>query len=392
MVLDDSFLAPAPLPAPAPSLPLPDPSPEPHPTDVLLRQVFEALAQRMALDLERDDVGLMRLRRNPMSESPSTLLMRDGFRFEVERSGDATSNHPVLAAPSGDGAAAEIPAPADGRDDEDDVLILDDAFLVAAAPPPEPLSPMAMTAGEMAELIAAATPDNAGTLDLPDRIDALAQLLATQSDDFTAQDLLYDCWPRGSDRISSRALLAVAINLSRNFGLPGKLPMAASKAWRMLDPQVFQAALAQRLAAIGDFITVWQRSQFTFLSLEFGEIELIEYLFESLHPGNNIELLASVMNFKVLSRRRLGLLRRVLGNARRIVNELGPQRQEQALLHLSQVRALLIRLVQPDVFPPIMEAAGHALADIEKLMARIASPPPPVADGGRPGGSPLGKL
>ena len=49
-----------------------------------------------AADLERDDIGLMGLRHDPMSESPSNVLMRDGFRCEVERSGDSTSHHPAL--------------------------------------------------------------------------------------------------------------------------------------------------------------------------------------------------------------------------------------------------------------------------------------------------------
>lgn len=414
MVLDDRFLAPPPSltlpveppPSPEPSPPPPEPSSppveiplpvsEPPHTDVLLQQVLDALSRQATL------------------AAPCAPAAEDGQRDLLQKALEALSapadngqvtapadTVPVTAvAESVPVAPAELPpvpppevemvVPA-AVDEDEDVLVLDDSFVVAVVPPPEP-PPVDMTMDEMAGLIAAATPDGAGTLDLPDRIDALAKLLLTPSDDFTAQDLLHDCWPRGSANVTSRALLAVAVNLSRNFGLPGKLPMAASKAWRMLDPQVFQAALAQRLAAIADFIFAWQRSQFTFLSLEFGEVELIEYLFESLHPGQNTELLASVMTFKVLSGRRIGLLRRIPGHARRAVEEMKPKTPDQALGHLAHVRSLLVRLAQSDGFPPIVEAAARSLAEVEKLMAQIANPqPPPPADGRRPG-LPLGKI
>ena len=382
LVLDDSFLAP-----PAEPVAEEPPLSASPPTDVLLQQVLDALARQAAAPCAAAAV-------EEENESDPYDLLRQTL---------AALAAPVAVVPSAplpDAASVwEEPPPMlddDGaEDDDDDLLVLDDSF-VAVTPPPEPSPPVAMTMEEMANLIATATPDGAGTLDLPDQIDALAKLLLTPPDDFSAQDLLHQCWPRGSTNITSRALLAVAINLSRNFGLPGKLPMAASKAWRMLDPQIFQAALAQRLAAIGDFISAWQRSQFTFLSLEFGEIELIEYLFEALHPGYNTELLAAVMNFKVLSGRRIGLLRRIPGHARRAAEELGAKAPQEALIHLAHVRTLLIRLAQPDGFPPIVEAAERALTDIEKLMKQIANPAvPPGGDGRRPDSLPplpLGKI
>ncbi|MDO8605398.1 MAG: hypothetical protein Q7R40_02570 [Phaeospirillum sp.] len=350
MLLDDSFMVAG------------EPQPQP-PVDVLLQQVFDALNWQAA--------GAA-----PVAPAPPVASA-------------PPESDPAPIKPSGEVDAAE------GDDDDDDVLVLDVASIVEASPPPPPASEPPgddMTADGMVALIAAATPDGIGTLELPDQLDSLAKLLRTPSDDFTAQDLLHDCWPRGSVNVSSRALLAVAINLSRNFGLPGKLPMAASKAWRMLDPQIFQAALAQRLAAIGDFIFAWQRAQFTFLSLEFGEIELIEYLFEALHPGYNTELLASVMNFKVLSGRRIGLLRRIPGHARRMAGELDKGSREQSLIHLAHVKSLLVRLAEPDGFPPIVDAAAHALIEVEKLMKQVANPPAlPSAEGHRTGLQ-LGKL
>ena len=365
LLLDESLLASEPEPQREPE---PTPSSPGPPTDFLLRQVLDALAAQSsgapcAPAVAEEGGGQHQLLRDVLTalSNPAPLPSADPVPEPVAVLDEATADD----------------------EDDDDILILDDSLEVAPPPPP---SPVDMSPAEMTALIAAATPEGMGSLELPGRLDALAALLMTPADDFAAQDLLHECWPRGSINVTSRALLAVAVNLSRNFGLPGKLPMAASKAWRMLDPQIFQAALAQRLAAICDFIFAWQRSQFNFLSLEFGEVELIEYLFESLHPAHNSELLASVMNFKVLSGRRFGLLRRIPVHARRVVDGLGARRQDLAVVHLQQVRALLVRLERPDGFPPIVEAATRALADVDKLIKQVSAPAaPPPDEPPRPG-------
>ncbi|MCR6630879.1 MAG: hypothetical protein NVV74_12995 [Magnetospirillum sp.] len=154
----------------------------------------------------------------------------------------------------------------------------------ATLPAEEDLAPR--LTGTVEALIAAHRPtvsgEGKGDPALPERLDALAVLLADPppAEDFAALDALYACWPKGTQDSASRALLGAAHNLSRNFGLPDKLPMASAKAWRMLSPTVFEEELAQRLRDVGDFIADWQKTQRTFLILEFGEIELIEHLFE----------------------------------------------------------------------------------------------------------------
>ncbi|CAA7627340.1 hypothetical protein MTBSS4_80001 [Magnetospirillum sp. SS-4] len=350
------------------------PAPEPAPVhdavsadQDLLQQVLDALTLQNAATLGEDA-------KEP--ERETGILLR-----QVLAALTVTSQVDLPVGP-----APVTASPADDDDDDDDVLLLGDAELAVASAD--------MTRAEMTALIAAATPDGAGTLELPARLDSLARLLQTPSNDFAAQDLLHECWPRGSRDVTCRALLAVAMNLSRNFGMPGKLPMAATKAWRMLDSATFQAAMAARLAAIGDFITAWQKSQYTFLSLDFAEIELIEHLFESLHPGHNIELLASIMNFKVMSGRRIGLLRRIPVHARMAVEEMGVSNRDQALIHLAHVKALLARIADPGGFPPIVEAASRALIEMERLMKNVANPPQPQ-DAHRPeglSGLPLARL
>ncbi len=204
--------------------------------------------------------------------------------------------------------------------------------------------------------------DDRGDTALPGRLDAL-QILLTEpppAQDFAALDALYACWPKGTQDCDSRALLAVAHNLSRNFGLPGKLPMASVKAWRMLSPSVFQAELAKRLADVGAFISEWQGTQRHFLILEFGEIELIEYLFEALHPGYHAELLAGVMNFKVLSNRRMGLLRRIPNRIKKQITPLLPDGKERALMELAHAKALLEQVAADTGFAPIAETAAKA--------------------------------
>ncbi|MGE5514386.1 MAG: hypothetical protein ACM31D_01045 [Bacteroidota bacterium] len=306
--------------------------------------------------------------------------------------------------------AEDAPPPAEDEDD-DGLLVLGDEHLVAAptpepapepAPEPEAADASGALANELAArieaIIAAHSPqgreaESKGDSALPERLDALALLLSDPppAEDFAALDALYACWPKTTLNCPSRALLAVAHNLGRNFGLPGKLPMATTKAWRMLSPTIFEAELAQRLADTDAFIAEWQRSQRTFLILEFGEVELIEYLFEALHPGYHADLLAGVMNFKVLSNRRMGLIRRIPTRVRKQVSALLPAGKDQALVELAHAKAL-VQQIGNTGFAPIADAAGKALEDIEKLMKAVANagaPPPPAPPGG---GMPLGRI
>lgn len=237
-------------------------------------------------------------------------------------------------------------------------------------------------------------PMHKGDPTLPDQLDALVHLLSDPppEQDFSALDALYACWPRSTQESDSRALLAAAHNLGRMFGLPGKLPMATTRAWRMLSPKLFEAELAQRLRDIDDFIADWQATQRVFLILEYSEIELIEYLFESLHPGYHADLLAKVMNFKVLSHRRLGLLRRIPGRLKKQVTPLLPAATEQALVELAHGKKLL-ETISENGFAPIASAAEKALEEVDKMMKAAANAGAPQLPPGPPGGGmPLGRI
>lgn len=290
----------------------------------------------------------------------------------------------VIAEPMSPSTASPVDAPepvadADASAARGDVVALIEAIIAAHRPTD--------------------APDGAvrGDGTLPERVEVLEFLLADPppANDFIALDLLAECWGKGAHAIPSRALLAVAQNLSRNFGLPGKLPMASSKAWKMLDPEVFQEELAHRLIAIGAFISDWQRTQRTFLILEFGEIELVEHLFEALRPADYLDLLADVMNFKVLSNRRMGLLRRIPNRVRKQVQPMLPDRAEEALVLLAHTKALLEKLADPNGFTPIVDAATKALEEIEKLMklaAAATAPPQLPGPPGAGGGMALGRI
>jgi len=283
---------------------------------------------------------------------------------------------PATPEPEPAAAAAEPETPPD-----DDVLTLDDDWRVE---PPEPAGPVADATAE---------PEPADDAeDLP----PLAILLADPppSNDFAALDLLYSLWPRGSRDLADDDLLAVAQNIARGFGRPDRrLPMTGARAWEMLDAQQFETAIADQLAAIGTFAREWQETHRDFIILEFGEIELIEYLFEALHPGRHAELLAEVMNLKVLSNRRLGLLRRVPNRMRKAVEPLvAAGRFDEAMVELAHAKALLERIADPLGYAPIVEAATRAAEEVEKQMKRIAaaaSPPAPPPPGG---GLALGRI
>ena len=201
--------------------------------------------------------------------------------------------------------------------------------------------------------------------------DALAELLTSplQLGDMEALDLLYTCWNRNTRLSQDSRLLKVAQNLAIGFGLPSRLPMSSSRAWRMIDPIYYAPAVASQLKEIIQFIVDWQETRTDFLILEFGELDLIEYLFESLDIGAHSEILARVMTFKVLSLRRAGLLRRIPSRVeRQFAPLIEAGRADLAVAELAKVKAFLDRFSGPEGFPPIMDAARNGATRIEKDM------------------------
>lgn len=204
---------------------------------------------------------------------------------------------------------------------------------------------------------------------------ALAILLShpLPVDDLAALDLLYECWPRQTIKCADPQLVAVAQNLSAGFGLPDRLPMSCSRAWRMVDVDTFAPEVADQLALIIEFINNWQSISNEFLMLEFGEIDLIEHLFESLDIGRYGSLLAAVMGFKVLSIRRAGLLRRIPPRVeRQFIPLIEAGRADLALAEMEKVRRFLESFTDPYGFAPIVDAAKLALVRIDKDIGVLA--------------------
>ncbi|WP_235062863.1 helix-turn-helix domain-containing protein [Paramagnetospirillum caucaseum] len=222
-----------------------------------------------------------------------------------------------------------------------------------------------------------------GEVVVPGNLQSLDRLLGDPPPalDFEAADLLHDCFPRGTRHSGNRVLLAAARNLTRNFGRPGRLPMTSGKAWTMLDPAVFADQMAAQLAEISDFVLTWQAQEKSFLILEFAEVELVEYLFEHLHPRRHGALLIKVMDFKVLSTRRAGLLRRIPARVRRFVQHTAGADPSVPLTY-ARDSATLLELIERRVpFRPVAEAAAAARAEIEKVVARLSPPPRPGPEG-----------
>ncbi|WP_156612527.1 helix-turn-helix domain-containing protein [Paramagnetospirillum marisnigri] len=223
---------------------------------------------------------------------------------------------------------------------------------------------------------------------LPQDLALLARLLADSppGNDFAAADMVRDCFDEfGSSGVRSRALLAVAQKLARHFATPARLPLATTRAWRMLDPVVFGDEMAAQLSVIGRFVFDWQKTQQTFLCLEYGEIELIETLFEAMHPGRHAKEMADVLEFKVLSNRRQGLLRRVPHRVRKLAQD--PARRADARDYVEASQAFLNKIATARQYQPIIDAAAASLEEINKLAEKMFPPaaqalPPPGAGGG----------
>jgi transposase-like protein len=219
---------------------------------------------------------------------------------------------------------------------------------------------------------------------LPEDLSALANLLSDPppTDDFRASDLVRDCFAaQGMVGSQSRPLLGVALRLTREFGLPTRVPLASDRAWRMLDPVTFEDEMAAQLEAIRAFISDWQKTQQHFLCLEFAEIDLIEWLFESLHPSRHSDLLFEVMNFKVLSNRRQGMLRRIPHRVRKFVKDNGDG--HESVLYVAGNRNYLKRVVTTHGFTPIVETATICLEEVEKVFEKLKTTalPGPAGEG-----------
>ncbi|WP_146747669.1 hypothetical protein [Paramagnetospirillum kuznetsovii] len=262
------------------------------------------------------------------------------------------------------------------RDRPSDARFLAEQAKPAIHPGPTPATPEAVALVRRA----IAETEEKGDNTLPEDINLLAELLSDPlpRSDFQVSDMVRDCFAAfGNSGIRSRALLAVALHLSRHFARPSRLPLATTRAWRMLDSATFEEEIAAQLSTIGRFILDWQKSQQTFLVLEHAEIEMIEIMFESLHPGRHPKEMAEVLNFKVLSNRRQGLLRRMPHRLRKAVLDAGG-RGPEAVAYVTAAQAFLNEVASGRQYQPIIDAATAALEEIGKTAEKVLPPAQPA--------------
>ena len=209
-----------------------------------------------------------------------------------------------------------------------------------------------------------------------------AMLLAPPpgADDLALFDILSAAFSPGQNG-DDRLLLAVAKVLARRFGRPDHLPLTTLCAWQMLNPAVFIDDFAEVLAGICDFVLNWQSEQHEFLVLEFPETQLLQHLFESLHPRQHGVLLLKVMQFKVLSNQRLGLIRRIPGRVERFLQKFGKDKPQMVLELVNDSLLLLNHLADPKGFPPIVSEAKKAIGRLQDVAGKLSGVTPHLAIG-----------
>ncbi|MGE5545832.1 MAG: hypothetical protein ACM33T_02965 [Solirubrobacterales bacterium] len=196
-------------------------------------------------------------------------------------------------------------------------------------------------------------------------------------DDYQALGYLERAFPE--QRVGdgkSPALAAVALTLGRGFGRPGFAALTTLQAWRLLDPVPFEAVIAAELARVSE-IARRVPSRKPYQPLAIAELDLIEHLFEALPPGRHRALLLAVMDLRELGERRVGLVRRFPRRVARALEAAGADAAATA----APFREFLEPLVRDGAYQPLAEAAGAALARIDKLVApKGARPQAPRAD------------
>ncbi len=220
-----------------------------------------------------------------------------------------------------------------------------------------------------------------GEIVIPQNADAVATLLTHKDSlsDLQALDLLQAAFPRSTKRSNNRVILAIARAVTEGFGLEDKHPLTAICAWSMLDSDVFTDEFAAQFSAISAFVLGWQSDKKDFLLLDPSEVSLIELMFESLHPRRQGLLAAKVMDFKVLSNRRMGLIRRIPSRIEQVMTTAAAIGDTQdAVQYAKDCLALLDHMARPEGFAPIIEEAKTAAAKVVKIVQRIVAPPAPA--------------
>jgi len=226
---------------------------------------------------------------------------------------------------------------------------------------------------------------------IPKNVEAAAALLSHLDalNDLQALDYLQSAFPRSTRRSKNRVILAIARAVTESFGTANRLPLTSMCAWSMLDAEVFTDEFAAQFTIISTFILGWQSDKKDFLLLDPSEVSLIELMFESLHPRKQGLLAAKVMDFKVMSNRRLGLIRRIPNRVEQILTSAAATgTTETAIQYAKDCLALLDHIARPEGFAPIIEeakiSAGKIVKTVQRVMAPPAQPALPPPDGQTP--------
>jgi hypothetical protein len=213
-----------------------------------------------------------------------------------------------------------------------------------------------------------ATPSDAKT-NVDSRLGALIEGRLPENDEKTLDELIA---LRGRKRSQDPdpKLAAIALKLASLTGTNAGRPLAALHAWKILDSESAAEAAKEAFETIVAFTEKWKETGKGFLILENAEIDLIELLFETLDPERDAELMLKAMNFKFLSGRRLGLVRRI---AARLRSTARSTCDREKLLAAANVTSKFLATVENEkgIWQPIVIEAAKANEICRGIAERI---------------------
>ena len=188
-------------------------------------------------------------------------------------------------------------------------------------------------------------------------------------------------YPRSTENCNDEALRLIANRLVRFLGKPERRALTCRRAWQMLDKRQMEQAIADHLRRVVETVTEWQRTHSLFFELGSAEVDVVEGFFEALPPARHRDLLADVMNLKVLSNRRMGLLRRLAMHARQQIPRDIERDRPGLLTYLQACIDLFSQIIDRGGYKPIIEQASQLREQLTAIHERILNPPPPAPPG-----------
>lgn len=202
-------------------------------------------------------------------------------------------------------------------------------------------------------------------------------------EDFKALDEVRRQWGRVDGSVRCLHLVRAALRLASWVGSPRSRPLAALAAWNLLDPSLMGDAAQACLSRIMDGLLAEQASSSDLVVLDPVEVELIGILYERLNPENPEDLvqMRRLMELKMLSVSRLGLLRRFPTRVKRLVKSGVPAAKASAWARAAAEH--LDGLAQTAGWELLREAAATSRESCAALAERLAPPPAQQRQEGR---------